>query len=98
VFLFLHKHHDQEASWGETGFSAYTSTLCSSPKEVRTGMQAGKEAGADTEAMGWGVGGLEGDGTYWPASTGLLSLLSYRTQDYKSRNGTTHMEPFPLDH
>jgi hypothetical protein len=31
-------------------------------------------------------------------SPGLLSLLSYRTQDYQLRDGTTHKGPFPLDH
>jgi hypothetical protein len=30
--------------------------------------------------------------------TGLLSLLSYRTQDYQPRDGPTHKWPFPLDH
>jgi hypothetical protein len=30
------------------------------------------------------------DVTYWLASPGLLSLLSYRTQDYQPRDGTTH--------
>jgi hypothetical protein len=30
------------------------------------------------------------DVPYWPASPGLLSLLSYRTQDYQPRDGTTH--------
>jgi hypothetical protein len=36
----------------ERVYSAYTSILCcSSPKEVRTGTQAGQEAGADVEAM-----------------------------------------------
>jgi hypothetical protein len=38
------------------------------------------------------------DGTYWLASPGLLSLLSYRTQDYQPRDGTTLKGPFPLDH
>ena len=38
------------------------------------------------------------DVTYWLASPGLLSLLSYRTQDYQSRDGPTHKGPFPLDH
>jgi hypothetical protein len=33
----------------------------------------------------------------WLASPGLLSLLSYRTQDYQPRDGTTHKGPFPLD-
>jgi hypothetical protein len=32
-------------------YSAYPSTMLFSPKEVRTGTQAGQEAGADAEAM-----------------------------------------------
>jgi hypothetical protein len=35
----------------ERVYSAYTSTLLFIPKEVRTGTQAGQEAGADAEAM-----------------------------------------------
>ena len=31
-------------------------------------------------------------------SLGLLSLLSYRTQDYQPRDGTTHNGPSLLDH
>jgi hypothetical protein len=38
------------------------------------------------------------DVIYWLASPGLLSLLSYRTQDYQPRDGPTHKGPFPLDH
>jgi hypothetical protein len=30
------------------------------------------------------------DAAYWLASPGLLSLLSYRTQDFQPRDGTTH--------
>jgi hypothetical protein len=30
---------------------------------------------------------------YWLASPGLLSLLSYRTQDYQPRDGTTTRGP-----
>ena len=33
------------------------------------------------------------DVTYWFASSGLLSLISYRTQDYQPRDGTTHKGP-----
>jgi hypothetical protein len=33
------------------------------------------------------------DVTYWLASPGLLSLLSYRTQDHQPRDGTTHKGP-----
>ena len=38
------------------------------------------------------------DVTYCLASPGLLSLLSYTTQDYQLRNGTTHngLGPPPL--
>jgi hypothetical protein len=35
----------------ERVYSAYTSTLLFITKEVRTGTQAGQEAGADEEAM-----------------------------------------------
>jgi hypothetical protein len=35
------------------------------------------------------------DVTYWLASPGLLSLLSYRIQDYQPRDGTTHNDPPP---
>jgi hypothetical protein len=72
-------------------YSAYKFPhCCSLVKEVRTGTQAGQGAGADVEAM-------EGC-FYWLASPGLLSLLSYRTQDYQPRDGPTHKRPFPLDH
>jgi len=33
------------------------------------------------------------DVPYWLASPGLLSLLSYRTQDYQPRDVTTHNGP-----
>jgi hypothetical protein len=70
---------------GRKGFIQLTFPhCCSSSKEVRTGTQAGQEAGADAEAM---------EGCYSP---GLLSLLSYRTQDYQTRDGTTHNRPSPL--
>ena len=50
--LFLHKHHDQEASLGGKNlFSLHFPHCCSSPKEVRTRTQAGQEAGADAEAI-----------------------------------------------
>jgi hypothetical protein len=73
----------------ESVYSAYNSILLFITKEVRTGTQAGQEAGADAEAMR--------DLPYWLASPGLLSLLSYRTQDYQPRDGPTHKGPFSLD-
>jgi hypothetical protein len=36
------------------------------------------------------------DVLYWLSSPGLLSLLSYTTQDYQPRDGTTHSGPSPL--
>jgi hypothetical protein len=36
------------------------------------------------------------DVTSWLASPGLLSLLSYRSQDYQPRDGPTNKGPFPL--
>jgi hypothetical protein len=73
-------------------YSAYTSILLFITKEVRTGTQAGQEAGADAEAM-------EGCSLLacfpWLAQP---ALLYYRTQDYQPRDGPTHKGPFPLDH
>jgi hypothetical protein len=71
----------------------YTSILLFITKEVRTGTQAGQKAG--------GYGGMQRlwrDVLYWLASPGLLSLFSYRTQDYQPRDGPTYKGPFRLDH
>jgi hypothetical protein len=38
------------------------------------------------------------DVPYWLASPGLLSLVSYRTQDYQPRDGPTYKGPIPFDH
>jgi hypothetical protein len=35
------------------------------------------------------------DAAHWIASHGLLSLSSYRTQDYQARDGITHNGPSP---
>jgi hypothetical protein len=71
-------------------YSAYTSILLFITKEVRTGTQAGQEAGAEQRP--------QRDLPYWLAFPGLLSLLSYTTQDYHPRDGPTHKGPFSLDH
>jgi hypothetical protein len=52
----------------ERVYLAYTSILLFITKEVRTGTQAGQEAGADAEAME--------DVPYWLASPGLLPLAA----------------------
>ena len=56
----------------ERVYLAYTSILLFITKEVRTGTQASQKAGADAES--WM------NVLYWLASSGLLSLLSYRTK------------------
>ena len=63
---------------------------CSSLKQVRTGTQIGQETGAHAEAT-------EGCSLLacFPC---LLSLLSYRTQDYQPRDGIGHNGPSLLDH
>ena len=38
------------------------------------------------------------DISWWFASPGLFSLLSYRTQNYQPRDCTTHKGPSLLDH
>jgi hypothetical protein len=75
----------------ERVYSAYTSILLFITKEVRSGTlkQVRKQ-----ELM---QGPLR-DVLYWLASPGLLSLLSYRTQDYQPRDGPTHKRPLSLDH
>jgi hypothetical protein len=51
-FYSCTKHHDQEASWGGKGlFSLHFHIAIHQQKEIRTGIQAGQEAGADAEAM-----------------------------------------------
>ena len=47
--------------------------------------------------VGWGEVGVRGwgDAVYWLASHGLLSLLSYRTQDHQPWDGTVPRELGP---
>ena len=73
-FLFLHKHHDQEASWGGKGlFSLHFHIAVDHQRKSGQELTQGRnlEAGADAEAM-------EG-AAYWLAPHDLLSLLSNST-------------------
>jgi hypothetical protein len=82
------KHHDQEAVGEERVYLAYTSTLLVHHQK-RSGLELTQgrkqEAGADAEAMR--------DVSQWLASPASLNLISYRTQDYQLRDGTTHKGP-----
>ena len=67
---------------GRRGFIWLThSHSCLSLKEVRTGIQIEQQL----MQRPWR------DVTYCLAPRGLLSLLSYRTQDHQPRGGTTHI-------
>jgi hypothetical protein len=72
----------------ESVYSVNTSTLLFITKEVRTGTQAGQEAGADAEPM-------EGCSLLaclpWLAQPALLY-----NQDYQPRDGPTHKGTSPL--
>ena len=72
----------------ERVYSAYISMLLFITKDVRTGTQAVRKQ--ELMQRPWR------DVTYWLASPGLLSLLSYRTQDYQPRGGTSTRGPSPL--
>jgi hypothetical protein len=77
----------------ERVYSAYTSTSLF----ITRGSQDWNSHGAGT----WRQELMQRpwrDVTYWLASPGFLSLLSYRTQDYHPRDGTTHNGPSPIDH
>jgi hypothetical protein len=79
------KHHDKEASWAGTGlFSLHFYIAVHHQKKSGQELTQGRnlKAGADAEAM-------EG-AAYCLAFPDLLSLLSYRTQDYQPRDGTTN--------
>ena len=57
----------------------------SSSKEVRTGAWAGQKPGGRS----WCRGHEGVSASYWFAPPGLLSLLSYRTQDHQPRDDST---------
>ena len=75
-----------DSSLGRKGFMWITHPQSPSTEgsQGREGLKPGGnlEAGADAEAME--------DAAYWLVPHGLLSLLSYRTQDHQLRDGTTH--------
>jgi hypothetical protein len=76
---------------GRKGFIRLTlPCCCSSPR--KSGLELKQVREQELMQRPWR------DVSYWLASPGLLSLLSYRTQDYQPRDGTTHKGHFPLDH
>jgi hypothetical protein len=76
---------------GRKGFIQLTLPYCySSPR--KSGLELKQVMKQELMQSPWR------DGLYRLASPVLLSLLSYRTQDYQPRDGTTHKGTSPLDH
>jgi hypothetical protein len=76
---------------GRKGFIQLTFPYCcSSPR--KSGLELKQVRKQELMQRPWR------DVHYWLASPGLLILLSYRTQNYQTREGPTHKGPFPLDH
>jgi patatin-like phospholipase/acyl hydrolase len=92
-FYSFTKHHDKEAVEEERVYSAYTSTFLF----ITKGSQDRNYHKVGTWRQEWMQKPWR-NAAYWFASPGLLSLLSYRTQDYQLRDGTAHngLGPPPL--
>jgi hypothetical protein len=76
---------------GRKGFIQLTlPQCCSSPR--KSGLELKQVREQELMQRPWR------DVLYWLASPGLLSLLSYRTQDYQPRDGITHKGTSSLDH
>jgi hypothetical protein len=82
------QHQDQEAGWGGKGlFSVYFHIAVHHQR--KSGLELRQVRKQELMQRPWG------DVCYWLASPGLLSLLSYRTQDYQPRDSTTRNGPPP---
>jgi hypothetical protein len=78
------KHHGQEASWGEKGlFSLHFHAAVHHQR--KSGLELKQVRKKGLMQRPWR------DVTYWLASLDLLSLLSYRSEDYQPRDGTTQI-------
>jgi hypothetical protein len=84
-FYSCTQYHDQEASWGGKGLFSLHGHIAvhHQGSQHRNSHRAGTWR-QELMQSPWR------DVTYWFASPGLLSLLSYRTQVYQPRDATTH--------
>ena len=88
-FYSYTKHHDQKASWRGKGLFSLHFHI-SVYHQRRSGLELKQVRKQELMQRPWR------DVTYWLSSPVLLSLLSYRIQDYQPRDGTTHKGPSPL--
>jgi hypothetical protein len=87
-FLFLRKYHGQEASrGGKRLFSLHFHTAVHHQR--KSGLELKQVRKQELMQRPWR------DVTYWLVSPSLLSSLSYRTQDYQPRDGTTQKGTSP---
>ena len=88
-FLFLHKHHDQEASWGGKDlFGLHFHTAVHHQR--KSGLELKQVREQELMQRPWR------DILYWLASPGLLSLLSHRTKTPSPEMVTPTRDLFPL--
>jgi len=85
-FLFLQKHHDQEANWGGKGLFSLDFHIALH-HQTKSWLKLKQVKKQELMQRPWR------DVTYWLAPPDLLILLSYRAQDYQPRDGTTHNGP-----
>jgi hypothetical protein len=94
VMIFFYsctKHYDQEACWGgKDSFSLQFHIAIH--QQRKSSLELKQVRKRELMPRPWR------DFTYWHVSPCLFSSLSYRTQDYQSRDGTTHNGASPLDH
>jgi fatty acid desaturase len=79
------KLHDPKQAGEERVYLTYTSTLL-----FTTGRSQDRNS---SRTRSWGQELIQRpwrSAAYWLALYGLLNLLSYRTEDHQSRDGTTH--------
>jgi hypothetical protein len=77
------KHHDQEASWGGKGLFRLHFHIAVHHQK-KSGLELKQVRKQELMQRPWR------DATNWLASPGLLSLLSYRTQDFLPHNGPSY--------
>jgi hypothetical protein len=91
IFYSWTKHHNQEASWGGKGLFSLQFYIAVHHQK-KPGLEFTQVRKQELMQR------PRRDVTYWLASPGLLSLPFYRTQNYQSRDDTTHKAPFSLGH
>jgi len=94
VSIAAMKHHNQMQVREEKVYSAYTSDHIIVHHQRKSAQELKKVWNLERELMQR----PQRDAAYWLVSHGLLSLLSYRIQDHKPRDGAAHSGLSPNPH